>query len=424
MANTTLPAQSTDAPAGRALEWAVHWVYPVAGVLPLGEGKTTLGRDKDRDWVLDDDQASRRHATLVVSGATCTILDHGSSNGVSVNRERITDAKLRDGAVIRCGNSVGVLVFAHGARLPPSTLVTFEQQPYVGSGKLRGVVEHARRIAALDDPVLIHGETGTGKEAVALLLHGDGRDRRKWIALNCARLQPNLAASELFGHERGAFSGADQAHVGAAVRADGGTLFLDEIAELEPAVQAQLLRFLATGEVTPVGGSRSLRSAARVVTATHKDLRALSRTSAFREDLFHRLSMQELEMPALRERREDILGLFEHFAGRSRAGMSAGFVVELLLGEWRGNVRELRNVAARLRASHGAEAVWSHHLAPAPPAVVAAAHRDERPARELSRNDWIGLHNLHRGNAAEIARATGFSESSVKRYLKLHGMKG
>src|SRR5690349_7930416 len=142
MANTTAPAQSTAAPVQRALEWAVHWVHPVAAVLPLREGKTTLGRDQDRDWVLDDEQASRRHATLVVSGASCTILDHGSSNGVTVDRERITDTKLRDGAVIRCGNSVGVVVFGSGARLPPSTLAMFEGQPYVGSGKLRGVVEH------------------------------------------------------------------------------------------------------------------------------------------------------------------------------------------------------------------------------------------------------------------------------------------
>jgi DNA-binding NtrC family response regulator len=422
MADTTAPAQSTDAPAHRAFEWAVHWVYPVAAVLPLPEGKTTVGRDKDLDWVLDDDQASRRHATLVVSGATCTILDHGSSNGVSVNRERLTDTKVRDGAVIRCGNSVGVAVYAPGAKLAPSTLATFDGQPYVGSGKLRSVVEHAKLLASLDDSVLIHGETGTGKEAVAALLHEDGRRRGRFLPLNCARLQPNLAASELFGHERGAFSGADQAHVGAAVRADGGTLFLDEVAELEPQVQAQLLRFLAIGEVTPVGGSRSIRSSARIVAASHQDLRALSRSEAFREDLFHRLSMQELKIPALRERREDILGLFEHFAGRSRAGMSPGFVVELLLAEWRGNVRELRNVAGRLRAEHGTQTLWGHHLAPQQP-TPAESGRDDRAARELKRSDWLALHEAHRGNAAEIARATGFSDSNVKRYLKQHGLK-
>lgn len=424
MANTTAPLQSTDPPAQRAFEWAVHWVYPVAAVVPLPQGKTTLGRDPDRDWVLADDQASRRHATLAVSGATCTILDHGSSNGTTVGGRRVTDAQLHDGAVIRCGNSIGVSVYAAGAKLAPSTLATFEGQPYVGSGKLRSVVEHAARLASLDDAVVIHGETGTGKEVVAALLHELGRRRGKLLPINCARIQPNLAASELFGHERGAFSGADRAHVGAAVRADGGTLFLDEIAELGPEVQAQLLRFLATGEVTPVGGSRSLRSTARIVSATHKDLRALSRAGAFREDLFHRLSIQELEIPPLRQRREDILGLFEHFAGRPRAGMSPGFVVDLLLGEWRGNVRELKNFAARLRAQHGGEAVWSRHLASPEPAATIPPPRDERAARELSSTDWARLNEVHRGNAAEIARKTGFSESSVKRYLRQFGLKG
>jgi DNA-binding NtrC family response regulator len=423
MADTTAPAKSTAAPERRAFEWALHWVYPAPAVLPLSEGKTTLGRDKRSDWVLDDDQASRLHATLVVSGASCSVLDQGSSNGVSVDRERVSDAPLRDGSVLRCGNSVGVVVYAAGARVAPSTLATFEKQPYVGSGKLQSVVEHAKLLSSLADPVLIHGETGTGKEVVAALLHESAPRSGKFLPLNCARLQPNLAASELFGHVRGAFSGADQAHVGAAVRADRGTLFLDEVGELGLEVQAALLRFLATGEITPVGGSSSTRSSARIVSATHRDLRARSRSEAFREDLYYRLSVHQLELPALRERREDILGLFEHFAGRSRAGMSPGFVVELLLAEWRGNVRELKSVAASLRAEHGAEPTWSHHLAPGGPGAPRAAPGD-RSARELARADWLALFKAHRGNAAEIARATGFSPSSVKRYLDQYRLKG
>jgi DNA-binding NtrC family response regulator len=423
MADTTAPVKSTAAPERRTFEWALHWVYPAAAVLPLSEGKTTLGRDHSSDWVLDDDQASRTHATLVVSGATCRILDRGSSNGVSVDRERVNDVPLRDGSVVRCGNSVGVVVYAAGAREAPSTLATFENQPYVGSGKLRSVVEHAKLLSGLADPVLIHGETGTGKEVIASLLHETSPRAGQLLPLNCARLHPNLAASELFGHVRGAFSGADQAHVGAAVRADRGTLFLDEVGELGLEVQAALLRFLATGEITPVGGSRSTHSSARIVSATHRDLRAHSRSEAFREDLYYRLSVHQLELPALRERREDILGLFECFAGRPRAAMSPGFVVELLLAQWRGNVRELKSMAARLSAEHGTEPVWSHHLAPGGSTSVQGAPR-ERAARELERADWLALFKSHSGNAAEIARATGFSVSSVKRYLDQHRLKG
>jgi len=128
-------------------------------------------------------------------------------------------------------------------------------------------------------------------------------------------------------------------------------------------------------------------------------------------------------VPPLRERKEDILGLFEHFAGRSRAGMTPGFVVDLLLAEWRGNVRELKNVAARLRAEHAAEPMWSHHLAPRAPGLVEEPPRD-RSARELEAKDWIALYNEHQGNAAQIARATGFSVSTVKRYLEQHRVKG
>jgi DNA-binding NtrC family response regulator len=188
-------------------------------------------------------------------------------------------------------------------------------------------------------------------------------------------------------------------------------------------VQAALLRFLATGEITPVGGSSSTRSSARIVSATHRDLRAHSQSHAFREDLYYRLSVHQLELPALRERREDILGLFECFAGRPRARMSPGFVVELLLAEWRGNVRELKSAAARLSAAHGAEPIWSHHLAPGG-AVAAEGATRERTARELERADWLALFNAHRGNAAEIARSTGFSVSSVKRYLEQYRLKG
>jgi DNA-binding NtrC family response regulator len=425
MADTTAPLKSTAEPGHRALEWAVHWVHPVQAVLPLREGKTKLGRDARSDWVLDDDQASREHATLVVSGATSSILDMGSSNGVRVDSERVTDARLRDGSVLRLGNTVGVVVYAPGASLAPGTLASVDQQPYVGSGKLQSVVQHAGQLASLGDPVLIHGETGTGKEIIASLLHEGSPRKGKLVALNCARLQPSLAASELFGHVRGAFSGADRAHPGAAAQADQGTLFLDEVAELGLDVQALLLRFLATGELTPVGGSSTTQSSARIVSATHRDLQALSRSEAFREDLFYRLAVHRLELPPLRERREDILGLFEHFAGRPRAGLSPGFVVELLLHAWPGNVRELKSTAARLRAEYGAERIWSHHLAPrAAGAVATEPPAASRSARELERSDWVALFRAHQGNAARIARATGFSVTSVKRYLQQHGVKG
>jgi two-component system response regulator HydG len=220
--------------------------------------------------------------------------------------------------------------------------------------QLRSLVE---RVASAASPALISGETGTGKELVALAIHADGpRGDRPFVALNCAALPEHLLESELFGHARGAFTGAAQARRGLFVEADGGTLFLDEVGDLPAPLQGKLLRVLQSGEVRPVG-SESVRTVdVRCIAATHKDLGQLVEQGLFREDLFFRLDVLRVPVPALHERAEDIPLLVEHFLrrslDRSPRSILQGFQPEaldaLMAFRWPGNVRQLENLVERL----------------------------------------------------------------------------
>jgi two-component system response regulator HydG len=220
--------------------------------------------------------------------------------------------------------------------------------------KLRALIE---RVAGASSPVLISGETGTGKELVALAIHADSpRAERPFVAVNCAALPEYLLESELFGHAKGAFTGASQSRRGLFVEADGGTIFLDEIGDLPLALQGKLLRVLQSGEVRPVGSEQSRTVDVRCVAATHKDLTELVAQGLFREDLFFRLDVLRVSVPPLRERGEDVLTLCDHFLKKSLAAgtrsILIGFEPEALdlLGacDWPGNVRQLENLIERL----------------------------------------------------------------------------
>ncbi len=223
------------------------------------------------------------------------------------------------------------------------------------SPELRRVRARIAQVATTDSTVLIQGETGTGKELVARAIHSSGaRAERALIKLNCAALPRDLVESELFGHEKGAFTGATQQRRGRFELADGGTLFLDEIGELPLEAQAKLLRVLQDGEFERVGGARTLRTDVRLIAATNRDLRAEADAGRFRADLYYRLNVFPIALPPLRERREDIPALLEHFAartarklGRSVDGISPAFVERARAYEWPGNIRELENLVER-----------------------------------------------------------------------------
>lgn len=224
-----------------------------------------------------------------------------------------------------------------------------------GSLALRAVLEQARLVAGTDSTVLILGETGTGKELIARSIHAMGnRAARPFVKVNCAAMPFDLLESELFGHERGAFTGAVSQRPGRFEIAHGGTLFLDEIGDLPLASQPKLLRVLQEGEFERLGSSCTQRVDVRVIAATHRDLRAMARSNEFRSDLYYRLNVFPLMLPPLRERRDDIVPLIWHFIGvfSRRLGKEITSVAEaslqsLMAHDWPGNIRELQNVVER-----------------------------------------------------------------------------
>jgi transcriptional regulator with GAF, ATPase, and Fis domain len=258
----------------------------------------------------------------------------------------------------------------------------------VGQSKeWRQVLTQATQVAATDTTVLLLGASGTGKEVVARFLHrGSARKTGPFVALNCAALPEHLLEAELFGYERGAFTGAVQSKPGQLEQAAGGTLFLDEVGEMSPSAQAKFLRVLQEREFQRLGGTRVLRTDARIVAATNRDLFRAMEKGQFREDLFYRLNVFAIHLPSLRERKDDILPLTEAFIaefgrslGRPPAGLSRDARQALFTYDWPGNVRELRNVLERAAILCDGGLIGAEHLALRPPATSAPAVVEERP---------------------------------------------
>ena len=326
----------------------------LALVLPTGEevlltDGMTLGQSPANRVVLDDPCVSRRHC--VIEGLPgrdsrrFRVRDLGSKNGTFVNDVKVAEAPLAVGATIGVG----------GCRLRVVTLVQ-QASPLVGSSAvMQRVRASITKLAPTGLPVLIVGETGTGKELVARALHDESGRTGPFIALNCGAIATELVESELFGHERGAFTGANQKRAGVFQEADGGTLFLDEIGELPLAMQPRLLRALEVGAVRAVGATRELRVTVRVVAATHVDLELAVRTGRFREDLYYRLDGAVITTPPLRARPSDIPELAIQLLkdDRAAARLDETAMAALVQHGWRGNVRELRNVLRRAAALSG-----------------------------------------------------------------------
>jgi len=240
------------------------------------------------------------------------------------------------------------------------------------------------RVASSETRVAILGETGTGKELVARTLHErSARAAAPFVTLNCAAVPAELIESELFGHEKGSFTGAAARHLGKFEQAQHGTIFLDEIGDMPLTMQAKLLRVLEEGEVERIGGDRAIAVDVRVIVATHHDLEALARDGKFRQDLFHRIFVFPLRLPPLRERREDIPALVEHFAAQVSAingwkpmTFTADAIAALQQHSWPGNIRELRNAVERLMLLATSSEVTAETVALALPASVALANAD------------------------------------------------
>jgi DNA-binding NtrC family response regulator len=310
----------------------------------------SVGKDPDNDVVLTDRFVSAHHLRVERRGGRWWLRDLGSTNGTLLYGSRVDLAELPPGTPIRVGDAELVLEVGDEREARPSA--AFEGM-ISGDPAMRQVFEMIERVAPSEAPVTILGETGTGKELVARAIHARSSKRQgPFIPVNCSAIAESLIESELFGHEKGAFSGADRARKGAFEEADGGSIFLDEIGELPLDLQPKLLRALELGEVKRVGASRPIYVQARIIAATHRDLRAAVRSGKFREDLYYRLCVVPISVPPLRQRKADVRALAEHYLKAcSPRGLRLRWAEDALRKleehDWPGNVRQLKNVVQR-----------------------------------------------------------------------------
>jgi len=439
---------------------------------------TTIGRDASSQLNIPDHLMSRRHCTVEVTGGTYTLRDLGSSNGTYVNGIPVRERVLAHGDRIRAGDSVllflqqaeagvdrGAVFDDRTQRIPrdnspgdggtagtnaangidqaaAETLdsqgaivnellagrVTLQAHDMVGdSAPMRAVYERISKVAPSDCTVLICGETGTGKELAARAIHQNSpRARRPFVAVNCATLTEPLLESELFGHERGAFTGAVAMKKGKFEIADGGTIFLDEIGELAPALQAKLLRALQFHEFERVGGTRTIKGDVRVIAATNQELQAAVAAGRFRQDLWYRLNVVTVTMPALRARRADIPMLASYFAARYGRGRQAQISREALDAlrayDWPGNVRELEHAIEHATVLGGSDRIVADDLPEAvldasaalPSGTEAAYHR---AVLETKRRLILDAIEKSGGNYTAAAKLLGINPTYLHRLV-------
>ena len=398
-----------------------------------------------------DRAVSRVHAELELAEDGLWLRDLGSRNGTFVENVFCKVARLDDGARIRLGSTVLEVRPEQVAEQVPLWPHERFGELVASSEPMRELFMRISQYARSDAPVLVQGETGTGKELVARALHdASPRANGSFVVVDCAALPENLIETELFGHARGAFTGAVGARLGAFEAANGGTVFLDEIGELPLAMQPKLLRVLESKTVRRVGETEYRAVDVRFVSATHRDLQQFVASGAFREDLFFRLSVLPAYIPPLRTRPADIRLLLMHFLGQRAADvrLSATLLAEIEQHSWLGNIRELRSFVDRA-AAIGPEAAWAltrgtdapttSKLRPPPPSAPALAQGEspvfppvdtavpfkvvrEQWTDHLEREYLTKLIEAHGRNLAAMAAAAQLDRTYIRRLIQKHGL--
>jgi DNA-binding NtrC family response regulator len=393
---------------------------------------------------VDDGRASRRHCTLTVEKNAVALADE-SKHGTFVDGKRISKGTLVDGSALRVGDTVFVL------RREPMEIDDARVDEVVGASLEACILRSTlTQVGDAKATVLLLGETGTGKEVAARALHRASGRRGAFVPVNCSAIPASLFESELFGHVKGAFTGADKDDEGLVRAATGGTLFLDEIGELPLEVQAKLLRFLDEGAVLGVGARKPVNVDVRVVAATHQDLARAVSAGKFRADLYARLAEIVVPLPKLVERRDDVLMLLDRAldmaSGGSHAPLHADLAWALVTHSWPFNVREVVKVASELAVKGRGKPVLeldlvSARLANPRPAVVVGDERQTNAATTTSSDDddapddaaadsapapdRAALEQLlreHKGVLADIARVTKRSRRQVRRWVERFGL--
>ena len=404
--------------------------------LEIGPETQVVGRNEACDIVLDDRKVSAVHMELVATERGVRVRDLGSRNGTFIGDTRIGEVYLMKPTIITVGESALNFEPTQPEQVDIPEVAQFG--PLVGvSHGMRAVFERCRKAAPTDLTVLILGETGCGKELVAAAIHqASSRANKPFVVVDCGAIPPTLAESALFGHARGAFTGADRDRVSPFVEADGGTIFLDELGELPVDVQPKLLRALAEQRIKAVGSNTYRPVNVRVIAATRRDLVREVNAGTFRSDLYFRVAQLRIELPALRERTEDIPALVRKMItdlGDPGAynRITNDSLERLMRHDWPGNVRELRNViAVALAFGKDGPIDLASHLAP-----MSSAASESTPTRgrtfqdakrevlaRFEREYFTALYAECNGNVSEIGRRAAMERAHVRGYLRRHGI--
>jgi two-component system, NtrC family, response regulator GlrR len=391
------------------------------------EGRLVVGAAAGVDLPIQDPTVSRIHAELELRPAGLWVRDLGSRNGTFIDGVRIESACAPEGGRLR----LGAVEIAVSYAPQPDRVSLWPEPRFYGlvgaSTPMRELYARLSRVALSEATVLIHGETGTGKELVARSLHDASRRAGgPFVVVDCAALPETLLDAELFGHARGAFTGAAAARSGSFEVASGGTIFLDEIGELPLSLQPKLLRVLEARTIRRLGENEDRPVDVRFLSATHRDLRTMVNAGAFREDLYFRLAVLPVTVPPLRERPGDIRALAEHFLPpASRALLTPDLIAELEAKPWMGNVRELRNFVERLTALGASEAL----ALTSPPEGEAVALSDlsfqeaRDQARERFERSYVeALLDKHDRNVSAAARAAGVHRTYLYRLIQRYAL--
>jgi DNA-binding NtrC family response regulator len=410
---------------------------PGKGTSAAAKGaELAIGADASNQLVLADPTVSRHHCVIVMSQRGAQLRDLDSTNGTFLAGHRVESGWLEHGSQLRVGvTTLRFELTAEEVHEPLSDEDRFGRA--LGrSAAMRRVFALLPRVAAAESTVLLEGETGTGKSLLAEAVHLESaRAKGPFLVLDCGAIPPSLIESELFGHEKGAFTGAVATREGIFEAARGGTVFLDEIGELPLDMQPKLLRALEDRVVKRVGGSQPIKLDVRLIAATNKDLRQEVNRGRFRSDLYYRLDVVRLRLPPLRERRDDIALLvetfYEQFAGEGQKP-PADLVATLSQHDWPGNVRELRGAVERA-VLMGDPEVWSSITADAPAQAGAPEEFDAslsfRAAKERATMRWerwyvTELVKRHGGNLSAAARAARMDRTHLRELLRRYKAEG
>jgi DNA-binding NtrC family response regulator len=404
-------------------------------VVELGLRPVVVGSSPECELVVEDPYVSRRHCQLSLTARGVVVRDLGSRNGTWLGQARVVEAVVGPGVAMSLGHLALTVETKEEVVRVPLAMGTRFGEAVGGSVAMRALFALLQRAARTDEPVLLLGESGTGKELLARAIHqASARSGGPFVVFDCGAVAPSLIESELFGYEKGAFSGASTSRVGLLESAGGGTLFLDELGELPLELQPRLLRALESREVRPVGSNQVRRLDLRVVAATHRDLKSRVAAGEFREDLYYRLAVVEARVPPLRERREDIPLLVEQLLAQrtppcTLADLPSHALEMMAAHTWPGNVRELRNTLSRLLLFPGGGELMPA-AAPAPGAgevgklgALPFHEARESVVAEFERRYVTEQLRAHGGNVSAAARAMGVSRQFLHKLITQHGLK-